>query len=204
MTNDTRQAAPRLEFPRELAQSLRERDAEALSLFFERFFDPVYRYVRRLVGDEHLAEDLTQDIFMSVHRSLPGYDPEREISPWVFTIATNKVRDHWRSRAHRDSRQDASVERDAAAEHLSAEVSTPSVGTERTELSGQLDDAIAQLSKNNQVAVKLRLYDGLSFEAISQVLRSNEVAVRKRYSRALHTLRGLLEGVADAHALLGA
>ena len=67
------------------------------------YFDRVYGYVRRLVGEDSLAEDVTQDVFLHLQRSFRSYDPARELSPWVFTIATNKVRDHWRSRRHRDA-----------------------------------------------------------------------------------------------------
>ena len=84
-------------------EALRDRDPEVLERFYNLYFDRVYAYVRRLLREAHLAEDLTQDIFMHIHQSLPSYDPTRALRPWVFTIATNKTRDFWRSRRHQET-----------------------------------------------------------------------------------------------------
>ena len=101
--------APLRDFTLEERNALQTQDPGALEAFYLAYFDRVYGYVRRLLREEHLAEDLTQDIFMHIHKSLPSYDPSRELRPWVFTIATNKVRDHWRSRRHRDGQREIGV-----------------------------------------------------------------------------------------------
>ena len=85
-------------FPVELRERLARREPAALAHFFDAYFERVYGYLRRLVPDEHQAEDLTQDVFLQVHRALSSYDPTRDPRPWLFTIATNKLRDHWRAR----------------------------------------------------------------------------------------------------------
>jgi RNA polymerase sigma factor (sigma-70 family) len=85
-------------FPPELREALARRDPAALARFFDAHFDRVYGYVRRFVADEHAAEDLTQDVFLQVQRALATYDPARDPRPWLFAIATNKLRDHWRAR----------------------------------------------------------------------------------------------------------
>ena len=179
-------------FPEALRRRLPERDPEALAAFFDHFFDRVYGYVRRLVRDEHLAEDLTQDVFLHVHRAFATYDPARELRPWVFTIATNKVRDHWRSRRHHDAQREASVERDGAADDVGAEVPGPAAGLEGLELGDRVRQAVEELPEGMRMTVLLRLYEGLSFEVIGGILDRSEVAVRKRYSRALEVLRDAL------------
>ena len=78
--------------------------------FYELFAGRVYRFVRRMLGEDHLAEDVTQDIFMHMQKSLPAYDPARELSPWVFTIASNKVRDFWRSKRHSDLQHEQNLD----------------------------------------------------------------------------------------------
>jgi len=179
---------------------LPERDPQALSSFFDAYFDRVHGYVRRLVRDEHLAEDLTQDVFMHVYRALPTYDPARDLRPWVFTIATNKVRDFWRSRRHRESQQEQSVERDAAADHLSAGPQRPETKLSQRELDDQVRSAVDELPEGMRMTVLLRIYEELSFEAIGGILDRSEVAVRKRYSRALETLRSSLGGAWQTHS----
>jgi len=184
-------AFPDLE--RGVRDGLPRRDPEALERFFDAYFDRIYGYVRRLVGTEHLAEDLTQDIFLHLYQALPKYDPERELRPWVFTIATNKIRDYWRSRRHRDGQQEVSVERDDDATfELPAQAPRPDARLGQRELEAGLRDAVDLLPDGMRVTVLLRVYEGLSFEAIGAMLDRNEVAIRKRYSRALELLRAAL------------
>ncbi len=180
----------RLDDTREFRERLRERDPDALKQFFDLYFDRIYRYVSRSVADEHSAEDLTQEIVMNIHRSLPTYEPSRELEPWIFTIATHRVRDHWRSRHHREFRRQVSVENDVVAEQISV---SPNTDPERAELGQQVRAAIHQLSETSRTTILLRAFEDLSFEAIGRIVGHNEVAVRKRYSRALSALRQSLE-----------
>ena len=177
--------------PEDVLTRLPGRDPEALAAFFDAFFGRVYGYVRRLVGDDHLAEDLTQDIFLHIQRSIESYDPDRDIRPWVFTIATNKVRDYWRSRRHRDSLTEESVEQDGSADGISAG-RAPDADLTEEEMGDQVRQAIDELPEGMRMTLMLRVYEGLSFEEIGDMFERNEVAVRKRYSRALELLRQTL------------
>ena len=170
-------------------KKLTELDPEALGLFYEAYFDRLYGYVRRMVGEDHLAEDVTQDIFMHIHKSLPKYDPERALRPWIFTIATNKVRDFWRSRRHRDTLRETSYDA-VEGDGLRASDEKPPQGVlENEELGVALTEAIERLPDSMRSTLLLRYFEGLSFEAIGKILDRNEAAVRKRYSRAMEYLR---------------
>lgn len=175
------------------------RDEAALERFYLVYFDRIYGYVRRLLREEHLAEDVTQDIFMHIHKSLPGYDPSRELRPWVFTIATNKVRDLWRSRGHREaSRELASDDDERDLTDLAVSpLRGPSELLEAGEVSEVVAQAIDALPESMRTVLLLRYYEGLSFEQIGAIVDRNETAVRKRYSRALEELRGQLSKALD-------
>ena len=191
-----RSAAPDLD-PAE-RPALRDRDSAVLGRFYDIYFDQIYGYVRRLVREEHLAEDLTQDIFMHIYRSIDSYDPERALRPWVFTIATNKVRDHWRSRRHAASRREVAVEDQAGM------AEDPQMGPGEELAGGELADLVAQaideLPEIMKATLTLRYYEGLSFAEIGVMVERNEVAVRKRYSRALEELRKRLAPVLSSGA----
>lgn len=174
---------------RDVLERLVERDPDALAALFDAYFDRLYGYVRRLVGSEHLAEDLTQDIFLHLYQALPKYDPERDLRPWIFTIATNKIRDFWRSRRHRDTRLERSLD---AGEDGSIDVPDdvrPEQVITRDEIEAGIREAVEELPEGLRMTVVLRVYEGMSFEEIGRVLDRNEVAVRKRYSRAIDVLR---------------
>ena len=190
--------SPNLAFQRRL----RDRDEEALVALFDGWFERVHGYVLRLVRDESLAEDLTQDVFLHVHRALPNYDPERDLEPWLFTIAANKVRDHWRKRARRRTDQDRPI--DAGLEEvLPSSDPSPTFQLEQTELSHAVHQAVDSLPTNLAEAIRLRAFEGLSFEAMGERIQRNATAARKRYSRAVNALRELARPAWNAHVCNG-
>jgi RNA polymerase sigma factor (sigma-70 family) len=185
--------AVREELSLEFRAKLPHRDREALERFYEIYFDRVYGYLRRMLGEDHLAEDVTQDVFMHIQRSIHTYDPARAPGPWVFTIATNKLRDHWRSRRHKDAQLVSSLDDEAPRLHPPSKTRGPLPSLENAELSRELSRAIDTLSPGMREALVLRYFEGLSFEEIGERIGRNETAVRKRYSRALEDLREALD-----------
>ena len=184
---------PRVELPLELRAKLPRRDPEALARFYEIYFDRVYGYLRRMLGEDHLAEDVTQDVFMHIQRSIHTYDPARSPGPWVFTIATNKLRDHWRARRQSDLPLEAPSDDGDRRSDLASRDRGPLPALEEAELARELERAIASLSPAMREALVLRYFEGLSFEEIGERIGRNETAARKRYSRALGDLRESLE-----------
>ena len=176
-------------FPAEMRVRLARREPAALALFFDTFFGRVYAYLRRLVGDEHLAEDLTQEVFLQAQRAFPSYDPARDPRPWLFTIATNKLRDHWRSRAAHGGDSETSLDHEELGERVPADQRQPDAVSSEEELATRVRAAIDALPAGLRAAVLLRVYEELSFEDIGRILERNEVSARKRYSRALAALR---------------
>lgn len=189
MAHERASAAP---FPHELREGLKRRDPVALARFFDATFDRVHAYLLRLVGDAHLAEDLAQEVFLQVHRALPDYDPARDPRPWLFTIATNKLRDHWRSRAARNGERELSLDDEELGARAAWFEQAPEAAASEEELAAAVRAAIEALPEGLRAALVLRLEEGLSFEDVGRVLGRNEVAARKRYSRALAALRARL------------
>lgn len=181
-------------FPEDQRQALVRREESALILFYDSYFDRVYGYVRRMVGEEHLAEDLSQEILMHIMQHLDTYDPERALRPWVFTIATNKVRDYWRGRRHQTQLREISLEVDESGGWTRSDAARPDEELSATEATNELTRAIESLPESMRVTLILRYYEGLSFDAIGRIVDRTEIAVRKRYSRALDELRKLLTG----------
>lgn len=183
---------------------LRQRDRAALETFYETYFDRVYGYVRRMLGNDEEAEDVTQEVFLHIQRSIDGYDPERPLSPWVFTIATNQVRDHWRARRRTDPLDGASLDEEEARPDPPAREIGPLPALEQAELASALSAAIDELPESLRTTFVLRCQEGLSFDEIGRLVARNETAVRKRYSRALEELRERLGRRASGIARGGA
>lgn len=190
-----RDAGPPLD-PRILA-GVRERQPEALSAFFQRYFDQVFGLAFRLLGERAAAEDLTQDVFLKIHRGAHQLDPSRDPTPWVVAITYNACRDLWRSRAHRMGKRSASLDDEDAG--WSARLAQPGGGPEERVLRGErerlVQEAIGRLPETLRTAIVLHDYQGLSHQEIADLTGVNHAAARKRYSRALAALGRMLEDV---------
>ena len=107
-------------------EGVRRRDPEALAALFERHVDRVYGFVYRLLGDQMLAEDMTQEVYLKVHRAAHQLDPARDPGPWLMPIAHNACRDLWRSNAWKLTRRAASLDGDSPlAASLTAGINEP-------------------------------------------------------------------------------
>src|SRR3972149_5182716 len=74
----------------------RQGSEDAYRELLRRYRRPVFKLILRMVHDEHLAEDLTQDTFVKVVQRLDSYDRTRKFSAWIFRIANNTALDHQR------------------------------------------------------------------------------------------------------------
>jgi RNA polymerase sigma-70 factor (ECF subfamily) len=158
------------------------RDPEALEQFFDAYYDRVFGYVVRMVGRRDRAEDIAHDVFVRLHRVIDRIDPERDPAPWVFKVVANAVRDHWRSRQHRDSAREMPFDEawDQAEETPSAQDSL-----ERQADAEDIHVAMAQLSPADREIILLRDFQELDTVEISELLDIQSDAVRQRHSRAL-------------------
>ena len=166
---------------------VRDRDAEALGRFFDCFYDRIFGHVAHMVGNATLAEDLTQDAFLRMHRGIDRLDPERDPTAWVFTVTTNTVRDHWRSKEHRSGqrRSDLDPEHDL---NLPADEPGVQEEMEREEAARAVRAALQQLSPEDREVILLRSYEDLNSPEVGEILGLSPEAVRQRHRRAVGRL----------------
>lgn len=173
--------------PREVLEGLRARDPEALTMVFKTYFPRVYNLAHRILGNRWQAEDVTQDVFLKVHRAASTFDVGRDPWPWLARITYNACRDHWRSWAHRMNRGSVSLDVAGAAPDVTSP-ETPEGDLARSEESRQVQMALMKLSERNRAIVMLHDYEGLRHDEIASIVGMNPAAVRKRYSRAMAEL----------------
>lgn len=182
-------SADRPPLPRGVLERVRDRDPEALGLFFERYFDRVYGVVYRLLGDRAAAEDVTSDVFAKVHRAAQQLDPARDPGPWLTAIAYNACRDLWRSGAWRLAKRSGSIDADPA---VAARLTTGANDPERDLLAAErhrlVREALERLPEPLRTTILLHDYQGMSHQEIADQMGIQHAAARKRYSRALAEL----------------
>jgi RNA polymerase sigma-70 factor (ECF subfamily) len=154
----------------------------------------VYRLAYRLTGDRHDAEDLTQEVFVRVFRSLSTYAPGT-FEGWLHRITTNLFLDQ----ARRKSRIRFEGLAEDAAERLPGREPTPAQAYFDTHLDGDIEAALAALPPEFRAAVVLCDIEGLSYEEIAATLGVKLGTVRSRIHRGRGQLRATLAH-RDPHA----
>jgi RNA polymerase sigma factor (sigma-70 family) len=148
----------------------------------------VYRLAYRLTGSRHDAEDLTQEVFIRVFRSLSTFTPGT-FEGWLHRITTNLFLDQARrkQRIRMDSMGD-----DAAGYPATGELQNPERGYEHANLDHDVQRALDTLTPEYRAAVVLCDIEGLSYEEIAVTLGIKLGTVRSRIHRARAQLRVLL------------
>jgi RNA polymerase sigma factor (sigma-70 family) len=148
----------------------------------------VYRLAYRLAGNQHDAEDITQDVFIRVFRSLENYTPGT-FEGWLHRITTNLFLDLVRRRAR--IRFDALP--DDTGDRLPGREPTPEQAFDDTHLDPEVQAALAALAPEFRAAVVLCDLEGLSYEEIAATLGIKLGTVRSRIHRGRTQLRQALE-----------
>jgi len=147
----------------------------------------VYRLAYRLTGNAHDAEDLTQEVFVRVFRSLHTYTPGT-FEGWLHRITTNLFLDS----ARRKSRIRFDALPEDADNRLPSPVAAPDAAYLDQRFDADIEAALASLSPEFRAAVVLCDVEGLSYEEIAEVLDLKMGTVRSRIHRGRTMLRAAL------------
>jgi RNA polymerase sigma-70 factor, ECF subfamily len=185
-----RPAEPAGESNEALALRLRCGDMSAGDLLVKRFYVPLIRYLQRLSGSDHLAEELHQQTWLSVLDHIEKFDPASSgggFKSWLFRIATNKANDHWRGRGREKSA--------TRGLKLVTEEEMPAAGErlESTEQQLKLQKAIQQLPEAQRQVLMLRYYSDFKFVEIAEILGCPLNTALGRMHKAILKLRQLME-----------
>jgi RNA polymerase sigma-70 factor (ECF subfamily) len=145
------------------------------------------RFVQRRLLDASAAEDVVQNVLISLHRARHTYRGECRFSPWLHAIARNAIIDHMRIRARRANRE-ISLESDRVAEPAAdaAETSDP-------QLSPELQRALESLTDAQREAVELIHIHGLSVAEAAKRAGVTRAALKVRAHRGYRALRAHIE-----------
>lgn len=152
---------------------------------FTEHFPPVYRFIARRVGPA-LAEDLAAETFATAYRRRAAFDPQQgSLRSWLYGIASNLVRNHWRAEQHLlalDARLVPEVDLSGSAEAVDQRVTAAM-------LAPKLATGLAQLTGDQREVLLLHAWAELSHEEIAAALDIAPGTVRSRLSRARAALR---------------
>src|SRR6188472_3661148 len=166
-------------------------DSSAFQTLVERHRAMVYRVAYQFAGNHHDAEDIAQDVFIKVFRSLDRFRYDAQLTSWLYRIAMNACIDHRRRSAPAGW---APFTEDA--EQKMANTPEEGPGPEEQAYGGQigevLESEIAKLPPGQRLVFTMRHHEGLKLSEIAGSLGLAEGTVKRQLHAAVHRLRGAL------------
>ncbi len=192
-----------------ILRGLRSGIEEAYEELMERYEQPIYGMVYRLLGSQTDACDVVQEVFLKVFRSVSSFREQSSLRTWIYRIAVNEAYNHrrWFSR---HCRHEVSMDKEGA-EHDSAFDLAQDPGRSPYDLAldGEtrllIERALAEINPVFRTAVVLRDIQNLSYEEIAEILQVSLGTVKSRILRGREALRRELthrpdSGLAEAIA----
>ena len=176
---------------------LRDRDERAFREMVEEHQDRIYNLLYRMIGSKEEAEELAQDVFVTVFKTIDQFRGESKLSTWLYRVAANhcKNRIKYLSRRHdRDTGElDEIAERAAVAQGGepigAAQIRSPERALEGAETERLVQAAIAELDEEQRLVVILRDIEELAYEEIVAITGLPEGTVKSRLHRARLALK---------------
>jgi RNA polymerase sigma-70 factor (ECF subfamily) len=173
----------------DLALGVQQGNKTDLAVLVKRHHSSLLGYLYRMTGgDRALAEDLVQEAFLRVLRSIGQYRHPRPFKPWLYAIATNLARDHYK-RAETRYAADAQLDREVTC----GPDARPEDRLVADQEAQQVAAAVMALPAHQREALILRYYQGLSLAEVAAALDVPVGTVKSRIHLALRRLRTLLD-----------
>jgi len=181
----------------ELVRRCQAGQRRAFRQLVERYQRKVYGIAWSFVRNRDDAMDLTQEVFLKVHRNLDGFHGSARFYTWLYRIAVNVCIDHLRRRrrARDEAEYDDRLDHDEASEtdgdalvgrHPAA---NPERAARVAELARRVQQAMAGLSDAHREILVLREIEGLSYEELAEVLQIPKGTVMSRLHHARRNVR---------------
>lgn len=161
-----------------LVESCQRGDREAFRLLFEGYKDKVYSVALYFFGgDEAVASDVTQQVFLKLFTRIEQFRQESEFSTWLYRLTTNACIDEQRRRKRFDPITDS------LAPILTSARGSAEDRLARREVRDELQSAIAALKPKLRIAILLKYFEELSYSEIADALGCSQGTVASRINR---------------------
>ncbi len=163
---------------RKLIERIANADKAAVQALFARYHVRIYRFIVRMTGNEAVAEELANEVFLDVWRQAGRFESRSSVSTWLMAIARNKAISHLRRK------KEVALD-DEAATLVPDTRDTPEVTAQKTDKGAAIRLAIDSLSPDHKAVIDLVYYHELSVREVARVLDipANTVKTRMFHAR---------------------
>jgi len=179
----------------ELILGLRNGEETAFKFLVDTYQDRVYNTAMGIVQNAEDAEDVAQEVFIQVFRSIHSFKAESKLSTWIYRITTTRSLDLLRTRKSKKRfgiLQRLFGDNDEASFEI-PDFHHPGVALDQKENAARLFRAISQLPDNQKTAFTLHKLEDLSYQEVSEIMKTTIGAVESLMHRAKQNLRKILE-----------
>lgn len=170
-------------------------DPQAFGQLFEKYYLGVLGYAYRCTWNRAVAEDLTSATFLKALRSIHRYDHRARFSAWLYRIATNEIRMHWRTRSRAEAahRRACEESKQALTFRDASGLEASETAAEQTLVLVRVRDAVGRLPDRYRTVIMLRYFEGLPCDMVAEVLHRRIGTVKSLLHRGAKRLRVILE-----------
>ena len=182
------------ELERSLLRRLVDRDERAFRELIDEHRDRVFNITYRMLGNRAEAEDVAQEVFITVFKQIENFRGDSKFSTWLYRVTVNhcKNRIKYLARRHdrdRDELDETSQQQNGAVNGAPVRAKNPDKALESAQMEKLLQEAIASLDDEQRAVVILRDVEDLSIEEICEITGLPDGTVKSRLHRARLVLR---------------
>lgn len=189
---------------RRLVRRLKAGEERAFQELVLTYQDRIFGLVYRMLGNRQEAEDVAQEVFISVHRGIANYRGEGKLYTWMYRIASNTCKNRIKYLKGRNFHRASDID-DTPAAHLAgrdggpvvslqSQVPNPEAQVEGHRLESAIQRELNNLDPDHRLVIILRDVQGLSYQDIIRITGLNEGTLKSRLHRARLALKARLEG----------
>lgn len=188
---------------RRLVRRLRAGDERAFEELVHTYQHRVFGLIYRMIGNRQEAEDLAQEVFLTVHRAIGSYRGDGRFYTWLYRIATNTCKNRIKYLKGRNFHRSVPVEDSPEAQgpaadggptvSLHSQVAGPEAQAEGRRLEHAVQRELAQLEPEHRLLIVLRDVQGLSYQEILKITGLQEGTLKSRLHRARVALKERLK-----------
>jgi len=172
----------------ELLLKIRNPDTRSygFNLLVRQYQQRVYWHVRKMVIDHDDADDLTQEVFIKIHKYIDGFREDSQLFTWVYRIATNECLSFLNKKKKRFF-----LPLEDVGEQLSAKLDS-SMDIDGDEIQKRLQKAILKLPDKQRLVFNMKYFDDLPYEAIADITKTSVGALKASFHHAVKKIESFL------------
>lgn len=174
-------------------QRIQAGDTACFACLLDRYSQPVYSLIVKLVGNREDAEELTQDVFMKVFKHLSSFKGECRFSTWIYRIAYNTAISETRKKRHEFLSIEESLINNVSEEEVAASLGR----SDNSEQLDRLDAALAQLPPDERAIILLFYMKEKTIDEVADISGLTPANVKVKLHRIRKKLFVLLKGMED-------